>query len=353
MRASYFFRKFHFSFRARTSRGPMDDKISWFVKIWHDEQPQVYGIGECGPLPGLSIDAVPELETVLTDVVEKINAGAVTQYRDIPTVVPAGFPAILFAIETAFLDLANGGNRIIYKNEFIGGKPIPINGLIWMGDLDFMMHQINQKVQQGFRCLKLKVGGLDFERECQILEYIRKRYFREKLILRLDANGAFKPAEAMSRLTELSRHDIDSIEQPVKPGQAIMEELCRVSPIPVALDEELIGLEGRNPKAEMLNRLKPPFIILKPTLHGGLSGCEEWISLAEERNIGWWVTSALESAIGLNAICQFTANYSVTRHQGLGTGMIYTNNFESPLKVEQGNISSDPSQLWPEDFGAA
>lgn len=331
----------------------MNDKTSWFIKLWYDEDPAVYGIGECGPLPGLSVDAVPGLEETIAAVVDKINASGLRSLSDILTVVPDGYPALVFALETAFLDLQNGGKRIIYHNGFLNGETIPINGLIWMGDLDFMMHQISQKVEQGFRCLKLKVGGLDFEREFQVLEYIRKRYYRENLILRLDANGAFKPAEALSKLTELAPLQIDSIEQPVMPGEPVMEELCKVSPIPVALDEELIGVAQRSAKVELLDRLRPPFIILKPTLHGGLAGCAEWISLAEERNIGWWITSALESSIGLNAICQFTANYRVTRYQGLGTGMIYENNFPAPLTVQNGMIFLDTTTSWPDDFGTA
>jgi o-succinylbenzoate synthase len=328
----------------------MHDKVSWFIKIWQEDRSSVFGVGECGPLPGLSVDAVPELESVIAGVVEKINATDPLTLTDIRAVVPPGFPSVLFAAETAFLDLQNGGERIIFDNGFLRGVRIPINGLIWMGDLDFMMDQINQKVRQGFRCLKLKVGGLDFEREYEVLEYIRKRYFREELVIRLDANGAFKPAEALSKLNTLARIGIDSIEQPVRPGEPVMEELCRASPIPVALDEELIGVEERQAKVDLLDRLRPPFIILKPTLHGGLRGSAEWIALAEERNIGWWITSALESSIGLNAICQFTANYSVTRYQGLGTGMIYNNNFSSPLNVEDGHIFMDKTRSWPEDF---
>ena len=328
----------------------MTDKVSWFIKLWQKETPDVFGLGECGPLPGLSTDAVPELETVISAVVEKINTDGIRALTEIPAIVPPGFPAIRFAVETAFLDLRNGGKRIIFDNDFLRGGTIPINGLIWMGDLDFMMHQINEKVSQGFRCLKLKVGGLDFDREYLVLEYIRKRYFREDLTIRLDANGAFSSADALPKLKELARLHIDSIEQPVKPGEPVMEELCRVSPIPVALDEELIGVELQLSKEKLLDRLRPPFIILKPTLHGGLHGAAEWITLAEDRNIGWWITSALESSIGLNAICQFTANYSVTRPQGLGTGMIYQNNFQSPLKVENGKIFIDPDRSWPDDF---
>jgi L-alanine-DL-glutamate epimerase-like enolase superfamily enzyme len=242
--------------------------------------------------------------------------------------------------------LENGGSRIVYRNDFVAGVPIPINGLIWMGDMDFMMDQINKKIAQGFNCLKLKVGGLDFDRECDILSYIRKRYFKQDLIIRLDANGAFTLDEVLFRLDEMAKYKIHSIEQPIKPGQAEMEELCRKSPIPVAFDEELIGVNTPEAKTAMLTNLKPRFLVLKPSLHGGLAGCAEWILLASSLNIGWWITSALESSIGLNAICQFAANYDLHIPQGLGTGTIYENNIPSPLALKGGTIFYDPSQAW-------
>jgi O-succinylbenzoate synthase len=217
-----------------------------------------------------------------------------------------------------------------------------------MGDMDFTMSQINIKIYEGFRCIKLKVGGLDFDRECDILQYIRKRYFRDNITIRLDANGAFKN-DVLYKLEELQRFGVHSIEQPIKPGSPEMEELCRKSPIPVAFDEELIGKVTTEEKVQMLDSLKPHFIILKPTLHGGFQGCEEWITLAESRGIGWWITSALESNIGLNAICQFTARYPVTIPQGLGTGSIYSDNFTSPLAVEQGNIFYNKKERWHEE----
>jgi O-succinylbenzoate synthase len=208
------------------------------------------------------------------------------------------------------------------------------------------MGQINKKISEGFTCIKLKVGGLDFDKECDVLDYIRKRYFRNNITIRLDANGAFKIDDVLYRLEQLAKFSIDSIEQPIKPGLSEMEELCRKSPIPIALDEELIGKETTEQKKTLLETIKPQFIILKPSLHGGLKSCAEWISLAEQNNCGWWITSALESSIGLNAICQFTANYPVTIPQGLGTGSIYENNFESPLRVERGNIFFDASVSW-------
>jgi o-succinylbenzoate synthase len=326
----------------------MKDKTSWFIKIFEDENPDLFGIGECGPLPGLSIDSIPGFNSRVSTVVDHINHSAYTAFDDkiIRDLAGAGFPAIVFGLETAWLDFQNGGQRLIYQNGFVKGDPVMINGLIWMGDMDFMMDQINIKVGQGFKCLKLKVGGLDFDRECDILRYIRKKYFREEIIIRLDANGAFKVDDVLYKLDELARYQIHSIEQPLRPGLNEMEELCRKSPIPVALDEELIGKETAEEKTSLLKKLKPNFIVLKPTLHGGFQGCAEWISIAESMNIGWWVTSALESSIGLNAICQFTANYRTQLYQGLGTGAIYEDNFSSPLRVKNGNIFYDLALAW-------
>jgi len=333
----------------------MKDKISWFIKVWKDDNPNLFGLGECSPLPGLSTDARPDFEAILKNTVARINtipldglavSGSAPMLTDL---VPPGFSSLRFGLETALLDLANGGQRVIFKNDFTAGRKIPINGLVWMGDMDFMMNQINKKIAEGFRCIKLKVGGLDFDRECDILSYLRKRYFREDIVIRLDANGAFKTEEVLFRLDQLSKYKIHSIEQPIKPGLIEMEELCRKSPIPIVFDEELIGVESKEDKIKLLDRLKPQFIILKPSLHGGLSGSSEWIEIARKMNIGWWITSALESNIGLNAICQFASNYETDLYQGLGTGSIYGNNIASPLRVEDGNIFNDPSFDWNVD----
>jgi O-succinylbenzoate synthase len=348
--ASVVKRVFQFNFKARTSRGLMKDKISWFIKIIDSKDPSVVGIGECGPLPGLSVDARPDYEEVLNQVAEKVGGLSLTGLDDIypmvANIVPAEFPSIRMGLETAMFDLLNGGKRLIFDNSFVSGKPIPINGLIWMGDMDFMMNQINLKIAEGFNCIKLKVGGLDFDRECDTLNYLRKRYFRDNIIIRLDANGAFKPEDVLYRIEQLAKFNIQSIEQPIKAGQEEMEELCRKSIIPIAFDEELIGKETVEQKKDLLEKHKPKFIILKPSLHGGFSGCSEWISIAENLGIGWWITSALESSIGLNAICQFTANHDINLHQGLGTGSIYSNNFPSPLKVNKGHISYSSVEEW-------
>ena len=278
----------------------------------------------------------------LSGIPPRLSAGI----PDLTAIVGFGFPSISFGLETALLDLANGGQRIIFRNDFLSGRQLPINGLIWMGDMDFMMDQINKKIAEGFTCIKLKVGGLDFDRECDVLDYIRKRYFRNDIVIRLDANGAFKTDDVLYRLDQLARFKVHSIEQPIKAGSVFMEEVCRRSPIPIALDEELIGVEKKQDKIRMLDVIRPHYIILKPSLHGGLSGTAEWIALADQRNIGWWITSALESSIGLNAISQFTANYSIDLYQGLGTGSIYQNNIPSPLKVADGKMMYDPVGRW-------
>jgi o-succinylbenzoate synthase len=349
LQASVSKKVFEFNFTARTSRGRMKDRTSWFIKLWDDANPSVFGLGECAPLPGLSVDDKPDYEVVLNRVAENVSTlkvGSSTLLKDAAQLVPSGFPSILFGLETALLDLKNGGKRVIFENSFLISKPIPINGLVWMGDLDLMLQQASIKIDEGFRCIKIKVGGLNFEKECDILHYIRRKYFREEITLRLDANGAFKTEEALYKLYDLSKFKIHSIEQPIKPGQPELEELCRKSPIPIVLDEEMIGLSSAEAKKDLLARVKPQYIIVKPSLHGGIQGTQEWISIAESLNIGWWITSALESNIGLNAICQLTANYPVTLPQGLGTGALYENNFESPLEVKKGEVFYNPKLSW-------
>jgi o-succinylbenzoate synthase len=349
LRASIKKKVFEFNFTARTSRGRMRNRTSWFIRLWDESNPAVFGLGECAPLPGLSVDDRPDYEVVINQVAEnvgRLNLSSATLLHDASGLVPDGFSSILFGLETAVLDLKNGGRRMIFDNAFFVSRPIPINGLVWMGDLDEMLQQASIKIEEGFRCIKIKVGGLNFEKECDILNYIRKKYFREDITLRLDANGAFKTDEALFKLYDLSRYKIHSIEQPIKPRQPELEELCRKSPIPVALDEEMIGIQSAEAKKELLSRTKPHYIIVKPSLHGGIRGTQEWISIAESMNIGWWITSALESNIGLNAICQLTANYPVSIPQGLGTGTLYDNNFESPLEVKKGEIFYNPKLAW-------
>jgi o-succinylbenzoate synthase len=338
---------FRFSFDARTSRGQMKDKTSWFIKVWNETNPSVAGIGECGPLPGLSIDDRPELEETLLATLHQLEQLTSDVDLVLPgEIVPRGFPSLVFAVETALRDLSYGGRRIILDNKFSKGYKIPINGLIWMGDFDFMWQQVEEKISKGFTCIKLKVGGIDFDLECELLGRIRRKFHAEKITLRLDANGAFTTENVGHRLQTLARFGIHSIEQPLKAGHPLTKDLCADSPIPIALDEELIGQEIRSQKEEMLDRLKPQFIVIKPSLHGGLSGTDEWIQLAGERGVGWWITSALESNIGLNAICQLAANYPLQIPQGLGTGLIYERNVPSPLTVDGGSIFVDPKYEW-------
>jgi o-succinylbenzoate synthase len=250
------------------------------------------------------------------------------------------YPSILFGMETALLDLKNGGKGIIFNNDFTTREQkIPINGLVWMGDESFMKQQVDQKLAEGFTTIKLKIGAIDLEKELNILRAIRANYSKEQITLRVDANGAFNPQHATGVLQQLAELAIHSIEQPIQPGQwEAMKNLCTSSPTPIALDEELIGIVNREQKMELLETIRPHYIILKPSLHGGISGTQEWIKLATERNIAWWMTSALESNIGLNAICQLTAEYDHLLPQGLGTGSLYTNNVKSALFVENGTI---------------
>jgi o-succinylbenzoate synthase len=355
LRASFFKKTFHFRFDARTSRGTIKERHSWFIKVWEESNQECFGIGECGPLPGLSLEA--DTEVMVKKIIDQINEQKIEipisrDLKSLSTFILGNFeslenhPAIFFSLETALLDLLNGGSRTLFQNDFIKGQAIPINGLIWMGGMDFMLQQVEIKIQDGFRCIKLKVGGLDFEKECDILQYIRRKYFRLDITIRLDANGAFKQDDVLYKLKELSKFTIHSIEQPIKTKSDYLPELCRISPIPVALDEELIGVTDRVSKERLLNQCKPTHIILKPTLHGGLQSCSEWIEIAESRNIGWWLTSALESNVGLNAIAQFASNYAIKIPQGLGTGAIYDDNFEAPLKVDKGLLMHYPRQDW-------
>ena len=338
-----------FKFKAGTSRGVLTERAVWYIKLQNTDD-QVYGLGECGPLRGLSIDDRKDFEKCLADVLSgmhgmKMPLGEQEIFGLVKDLVPVSLPSVRFGLETALLDLLHGGKRMIFKNHFFKGeKPLAINGLVWMGDRDFMLKQVEEKIRGGFECIKMKIGALDFEQECSVLHAIRERY-GHKITLRVDANGAFSTKEVLEKLHKLAQYDIHSIEQPIKAGQwKEMKRLCRESPIPVALDEELIGMESR--RKELLESVSPPFIILKPSLLGGLQATRSWIELAESMGIQWWVTSALESNIGLNAISQFTADFQNSLPQGLGTGMLYENNVPSPLKVGGGFLRHEEKNLW-------
>lgn len=315
----------------------------------------IIGWGEAAPLPGLSVDDVPGFEAQLANFCTELSGQDLpVQENDIlqwvSEMIPAAFPSIRFAFETALLDLSHGGIKKIFDNAFYDeGSPIPINGLIWMGDKDFMLQQIDKKLSEGYNCIKMKIGAIDFEHECALLEYIRSKYTAKEIVLRVDANGAFDPITAIDKLKILASFDLHSIEQPIKQGQiGEMADLCKSTPLPIALDEELIGIDCIAAKRDLLNAIKPQFIILKPTLLGGIQSSREWIELAESMGIGWWMTSALEANIGLNAISQFTSIYAVTMPQGLGTGQLYHNNIDSPLLIRNGQIYYEKANPWGE-----
>jgi len=322
---------------AGTSRGVMKTKQSWFLRI---EEKGVVGIGEISIIEDLSpeYEDQQQFEGLIKQYCDAFDSGEIhpenlkTELKDLPS--------LLFAFESALMDLQNGGKQLYFNNGFSSGlKKIPINGLVWMGDEGYMQEQISEKLKQGFTTIKMKIGAIDLETELSILRAIRKEHPAEAITLRVDANGAFSPAEAQHILEQLAELEIHSIEQPIRAGNLrAMKELCATTPTPIALDEELIGINERNQKIELLETIQPQFIILKPSLHGGISGTQEWIELAQERKIDWWMTSALESNIGLNVICQLTAEYDNPLPQGLGTGSLYTNNVASELVVEGGFI---------------
>lgn len=327
-RAEYSRYLLNFKEDAGTSRGVLKEKETFFVKVWDESCPEVFGMGECALFRGLSADDRKNYEEKLEEVCQRIEEVKMEELEE--------WSSIRFGVEMALQDLAMGGRQLYFPSAFTEGRQaIEINGLIWMGDKSTMLQRIQQKLEAGFHCIKLKIGAIDFEAELSLLQYIRERFSCEKVELRVDANGAFAPEEAMSKLEALAAFGLHSIEQPIRQGQwEEMAHLCRETPIPIALDEELIGVYGRKKKLELLEKVQPQYIILKPALCGGFSGAREWIELAEKRGIGWWVTSALESNIGLNALAQWVATLGNPMPQGLGTGQLYTNNLWSPLRQE-------------------
>ncbi|RKR12928.1 o-succinylbenzoate synthase [Maribacter vaceletii] len=332
MKATY--KKYNLIFKrpSGTSRGVLTTKETWFIII---EEKDKKGIGECGLFRGLSIDDVPDYEEKIKWTIANIHLGLETLLDEL-----VFFPSIQFGLEQAFLSLNSENSFSLLPSNFTSNNAsIPINGLVWMGDEYFMLQQIEEKLQQGFNCIKLKIGAIDFDKELALLKSIRKRYTPEEIELRVDANGAFSIEEASSKLKQLAQFKIHSIEQPIKQGAILdMKALCSTTPLPIALDEELIGVFTIAEKEKLLQTIMPQYIILKPSLVGGFKGSLEWITLAKKYNIGWWITSALESNIGLNAIAQWTYTLSSKMHQGLGTGALFTNNFTSPLYVENGEL---------------
>jgi len=344
MKATY--QKYILNFKnpSGTSRGVLNIKETWFLII---EQEDKKGIGECGILRGLSADDRPDYEEKLNWTCQNIHLGKEKLWEQLME-----FPSIQFGVEMAFESLASSNPFLLFPSEFTEGKKtISINGLIWMGEPQFMKQQIEEKLAQGFNCIKLKIGAIDFQKELDLLHYIRANFDEKSIEIRVDANGAFNKMEALNKLNQLSGFELHSIEQPISVKQYdSMAELCRKTPIPIALDEELIGVFNYSEKEALLQKIKPQFIILKPSFIGGFKGTKEWIDLAEKYQIGWWITSALESNIGLNAIAQWTFLQNNSMPQGLGTGGLYTNNFDCPLEVKNGQLQYNSEIDWEVNF---
>jgi o-succinylbenzoate synthase len=329
--------KLQFKRPAGTSRGVLNHRRVWYLVL---EKEGRIGVGECAPLPGLSAETIPEVEQVLAALaVDPDGFCAQADQERMPS-------SVRFALETALRDLEQAGTQILFPSGFTRGeKGILINGLIWMGEVSFMKEQVRQKLDSGWRCIKLKIGALQFEEELAILKDIRSEYSSDDVILRVDANGGFSPDQVLDRLGQLAELGIHSIEQPIAKGQwQHMAGLCRKSPLDIAFDEELIGITKREEKIRLLDTLSPHYLVLKPSLHGGMKGCDEWIELADARGIGWWVTSYLESDLGLNAIAQWTFLKQTHLHQGLGTGKLFTNNLDSPLEIRGEQLFFDPGK---------
>lgn len=343
MKAECFPYRLHFNFAAGTSRGILHEKETWFISVWNEENPSIKGWGECALFRGLSLDDRPDY----ADMMHKVCMDPDMFVLKGSTLLTE-WPSIRFGLETAGIDLEHGGQKILFPSAFTQGEDsIPINGLVWMGKKDVMLSGIQLKLNDGFHCIKLKIGAIDFESELSLLQTIRSEFSPADIEIRVDANGAFLPAEALEKLKRLSEFQIHSIEQPIRQGQSLeMADLCRRSPIPVALDEELINCTNFDQRFELLKLIRPQYIILKPALVGGFSSSLEWIQLANELNISWWITSALESNIGLNAIAQWTYTLGNPLPQGLGTGQLFQNNFSSPLVVKNGSLFYLPASGW-------
>lgn len=357
-------RTLHFKQPAGTSRGVYTTRHSYYLTLTSDELPGVEGVGECATLPDLSCDAKPEYEMTLRQVCQMVE-----QMGRIPYDMIRAYPSITFGLETAFASFFDAAKKFLeivptegasfsemlkqkgvsvpagmenltelFDSPFGRGEEgITINGLVWMGTYEEMLARLEEKLQAGFHCVKLKIGAIDFFKELDLIKRIRDVYTKEQVELRVDANGGFLPENAMSQLEALAKYDIHSIEQPIKQHQwPKMAQLCRETPLPIALDEELIGVNVRSMKQALLDTVRPQYIILKPSLHGGIYGCNEWIELANQRGIGSWITSALESNIGLNAIAHYAAKVygsNVKMPQGLGTGQLFTDNIPMPLEI--------------------
>ena len=338
---TYIKHQLQFNFEARTSRGEIKTHDA-FIIIANDKLNNRFGIGEASPLTGLSIDSIPDFEIQLQAILLQLNEGVSLSNIDLQN-----FPSIRFALEAAQLNLQFENKAVYFNNNWINSGAIPINGLVWMNESESMLKEAIEKAEKGFDCIKFKIGALDFDEECRMLEKFRKSFSDSRVQIRLDANGAFLPDEALYKLKELNRFSVHSIEQPIRQKQwDAMQEIIAKSPIDIALDEELIGLDVFSEGKKLMDYLKPDYLILKPTLIGGLGVADEWIKWTTYFNKSWWATSALESNIGLNIIAQWCSTKESRMHQGLGTGSLYHNNFEAPFVAEKGYLFYIPSDSW-------
>ncbi|SMB98119.1 Mandelate racemase/muconate lactonizing protein [Hymenobacter roseosalivarius DSM 11622] len=352
---TYSQRALRFNFPARTSRGALTEHVAYYLHLRDTAQPERLGLGEAAPLAGLSPDFGPGFEPRVAALCAAFNRRQLTDLLPdtvndlINELLESAWPALRFALETAVLDWQSGGQRQLFDNAFSRGEVgIPINGLVWMGEAAFMQTQIEKKLAESYSCLKMKIGGIDFATELRLLAEIRAVAGPDQLTLRVDANGAFAPHEALRKLEQLARFELHSIEQPIAAGQtSLMADLCRESPIPIALDEELIGVTQPEQQAALLAQIQPAYIIIKPTLVGGLHATRQWLRAAETNNAAWWLTSALESNVGLNAVSQLAGEYACPDlPQGLGTGQLYHNNVVAPLRIAAGHLHYDPAGEW-------
>ena len=340
MKAAYAPYRLIFKAPAGTSRGILLHKDTYFLKVWDESNPEVYGLGECALFKGLSREDTPLYESKLREMCQNIALGKSTDLSE--------YSSLQFGLETALCDLSNGGRRVVVDTPYVHGETtIPINGLVWMGSFDEMSARIEEKLSAGFTTIKLKIGAIDFESELELIRQLRGRFSSETLTIRVDANGGFSPEEALPKLNRLAAYGIHSCEQPIKPNQwAEMRKICAESPIHIALDEELIGITDPMQMFMLLREIAPQYLIIKPSLMGGFAGAQEWLKMAKMTNTGAWFTSALESNVGLNAIAQVVAKFNPLIPQGLGTGALYTNNIESPLYQKADYLAYNPEGKW-------
>ena len=340
MKAAYAPYRLIFKAPAGTSRGVLLQKDTYFLKVWDESNPEVYGLGECALFKGLSREDTPLYESKLREMCQNIGLGKSTDLSE--------YSSLQFGLETALCDLSNGGRRVVVDTPYVHGETnIPINGLVWMGSFDEMSARIEEKLSAGFTTIKLKIGAIDFESELELIRQLRGRFSSETLTIRVDANGGFSPEEALPKLNRLAAYGIHSCEQPIKPNQwAEMRKICAESPIHIALDEELIGITDPMQMFMLLREIAPQYLIIKPSLMGGFAGAQEWLKMAKMTNTGAWFTSALESNVGLNAIAQVVAKFNPLIPQGLGTGALYTNNIESPLYQKADYLAYNPEGKW-------